>query len=125
MSPEDDRKVGRERGLEFTCLDPLTAMAQRQHPRFQTQLSIAFSGHNVAGSGQVTDLALGGCAVESSIAVPTGIPLALRVLLPEGGDPLEVDMAVVRWVEVGKCGLEFLIMPGESQQRLRLFLGNL
>ncbi len=99
-------------------------MEQRQDPRFQTRLSVAFSGTNLQGDGLVTNLALGGCAVESSSGVPTGMPLALRVLLPEGGDPLEVDMAVVRWAAVGKCGVQFLIMPAESQTRLRLFLSN-
>ena len=100
-------------------------MEQRQHPRFQTRLSVAFSGTNLQGHGLVTNLAVAGCAVESSIALTTGTPLALRVLLPEGGDPLEVDMAVVRWASVGKCGMQFLILPAESQQRLRLFLSNL
>ncbi len=100
-------------------------MEQRQHPRFQTRLSVVFSGTNLQGHGLVTNLALGGCAVESSSALTTGTPLALRVLLPEGGDPLEVVMAVVRGAAVGKCGLQFLIMPAESQKRLRPFLSSL
>lgn len=101
------------------------SMEQRQHPRFRTQLRVVFSGPNILADGQVTDLALGGCAVESATRITPGMPLALRLSLPGESIPLEVNLAVVRWAEEAKCGMQFLVVPTESQQRLGLFLSNL
>ena len=102
-------------------------MEQRKHPRFAVQLPIAFSGDAISGDGTVIDIPKGGwqVTVASAQGVPAGTDLALRIALPDHAAPMEVTLAVVRWSQGQKFGLEFLRMEDDEQERLRRFVCTL
>jgi hypothetical protein len=66
--------------------------------------------------GQVLDLSLPGCAIESSRCLIPDEYVRLHVLLPH--HPVRMEVAKVRWAEGNRCSLEFLKMPEADKHRL-------
>ena len=96
-----------------------------RHPRRHTvQLPVKFKGDH-AGEGLLTDLSLGGCRIERTdthIERRAMLTLSLYPSLEES--PLTVDAAVVRWSSDLACGVEFLIIGSEAQQRLERYIAG-
>jgi hypothetical protein len=66
--------------------------------------------------GQVVDLSLPGCAIESSRCLIPDEYVRLHVLVPH--HVVRVEVAKVRWAERNRFGLEFLKMPKADKDRL-------
>lgn len=66
--------------------------------------------------GEVLDLSLPGCAIESSRCLIPDEYVRLQVLLPHHA--VRVEAAKVRWAERNRFGLEFLNMPEADKARL-------
>ena len=98
---------------------------QRRYPRFHVRVPIVFSGDHPRGYGRLLNLSMGGCAVESDAYVTTATELRLLLSLHDPGDPLEVELAPVRWSRTGRFGVEFGRMQPEAQERLRQFVSRL
>ena len=80
------------------------------------------------GEGTVIDLSKRGwkaTVVISSQSVRPGTYLKLCLYLPDQAPPMDVERAAVRWVKGQECGLEFLIMGSEQEERLRRFVSTL
>ena len=101
-------------------------MAWRMDPRHDlrivAQCEIRFSGIQAVGQGTVRNLSTGGWQVETSSPIPQGAALALRVSLPDGGEPMDVTMATVRWSAEKTSGLKNLILGESEWKRLRRFV---
>jgi len=97
----------------------------RQFPRFNVQYKVSFSGEGIQGEGEVYNLSLGGCAVESETSVPKGEYLQLRIQLPTLPAPISVPLGAVRWAIRREFGVEFIRLPHEDQERLRQHLKGL
>jgi hypothetical protein len=94
----------------------------RQFPRFNVHYKVSFSGEAVQGEGDVYNLSLGGCAVESQTSVPKGEYLQLRIYLPNQPAAITVPLGAVRWAIRREFGVEFIRVPHEDQERLRQHL---
>lgn len=96
-------------------------MNQRRSPRITVSGSVAFSGEEITGQAGVSDLSVSGCVLET--VTPQGFPtntyLSLRLEVPEHEQPLDIDLAAVRWTEDHRAGLEFIRLDPETQSRLR------
>ena len=68
--------------------------------------------------GQVLDLSVPGCLIESSVTVKKGDSLQLKLFLPGVKSSFSVELATVRWTEGFRFGVEFLKMHHADQQRL-------
>lgn len=93
-------------------------MEQRKHPRYLITCPLAFVGEGVVGAGQMVDISLGGCAVDSNVAMTRGLYLQVWILLPDSPLPLSVELAPVRWVAPGQFGMEFIKMRADALDRL-------
>ena len=100
-------------------------MEKREPPRFACEYSISFEGGNIAGSGTVSNLSMGGCALESDSNLCRGDHMKLRINLPEQESPILVGLATVRWVKGQESGLGFINVDTEQQKRLRRLLDTL
>ncbi len=100
-------------------------MEHRRNPRFPVEFGSNFSGSQLAGQGNVTDLSLGGCRIECSAKVRPGMQLGLEISLPDGEWPLQVDEATVRWAEGRQCGVEFARLRPDQHERLARLLEDL
>ncbi len=100
-------------------------MEQRRHPRFPVQCAVALLTNNRREEGKMVTLSIAGCEVESNCSVQKGHELSMRLHLPDGKPPVEIDVATVRWSRGQKLGLKFLTMEPDQQARLRRFVSTL
>lgn len=93
---------------------------KRKHRRAQVQFRSHFSssGQMIAGDGQLKDLSVGGCRIQSPVTVPTGTKLELCIYTDNDPVPMIVDEAIVRWAQRGEFGLEFSAIRKDAQRRL-------
>jgi hypothetical protein len=75
---------------------------------FQTDWYIA--------EGEVTNLSLWGCAIETPRCLIPGENVRLHMLLPEQN--LRIDVGKVRWVEPYRFGVEFLNVPNDQHLQI-------
>ncbi len=80
------------------------------------------SGAQVSGQGTIVNLSTGGWQVAGSHAVTRGTPLLLRVALPDGEEPMEVQLATVRWASGLTFGVKNMILGEREWSRLRRFV---
>lgn len=92
-------------------------MRPRYYPRVAVQGSAIFTVGGFTGKGQVLDLTVPGCLIDSPLVPNKGDSLVLRMNLPQEGATFRVARGVVRWV-LGTCfGVEFIEM--DHRERLR------
>ena len=95
-------------------------MEQRKIPRFPVRFHSSFTSLNmVGGEGNLIDLSLRGCRVESQTDVGAGTLLQVRINTSEEEPPLQIQEAVVRWSRHREFGLEFVTLAAEEWARLQ------
>lgn len=92
---------------------------RREHFRAPTRFPVAFRGEQVRGAGVVTDISMGGCALETDARPPVGTILQLQLQISDGRPALEVDAAMVRSIEPKGVAVRFLRLQAQEQERLR------
>ncbi|MDH4097893.1 MAG: PilZ domain-containing protein [Nitrospira sp.] len=108
--------------VRFIVTDEST-IQRRQHDRYTVSFPVSFSGE-AAGHGQAMDLSVLGCAIDADQAAGAKTYLKLTLSLPDGEEPLEIDLAVVRWSHERKFGLEFIAFGETQKKRLMRFLNR-
>ena len=63
------------------------------------------------GEGQIQDLTVPGCLLETALVLERGQPVQLRVCLDKQ-TPMCIDLGIVRWAQEGNAGIEFIRMAG-------------
>lgn len=96
-------------------------MKHRYSPRVTVEGSAVFANDAMTGEGRVIDLSLPGCLLETPISVRHGQYVQLKLSLPDKKPPINVPLAVVRWVAGNRIGLEFIRSSEEDQARLSSF----
>lgn len=99
-------------------------MDLRHDLRLPVQCPIQYSGKQIAGEGTLVNLSTGGYGITSEHPLPQGTSLSLRIYLPDGGTPIEVEVATVRWSRSGRLGLKNMIIRQEEIKRLRHFVAS-
>ncbi|MCC6140555.1 MAG: PilZ domain-containing protein [Nitrospira sp.] len=97
----------------------------RQCPRFDVNFESTFASDTLAGQGTILNLSMGGCSIESNIALPTQSLVDLQVQLPDSPKPLQLEGSTVRWVRGNTFGLEFHALSEPDTIRLQQLLQNL
>jgi hypothetical protein len=98
---------------------PTHAVDRREHVRVPVRLQLAFSGGRIRGEGQVLNLSVGGCMIETTVTVHRDDIYHLELFLAEDQPPLELP-AIVRSVTGRRVGLKFLASGREDQRLLAL-----
>ncbi|WP_447976912.1 PilZ domain-containing protein [Candidatus Nitrospira bockiana] len=96
----------------------------RSTPRIAVECPTVFAGDQIVGEGTVVNLSEPGCAIKTGKPLKKGDYLELRVLMPELGPPLAIDLAKVRWAAGGHIGLQFISVRAEEQRRLARLFGK-
>ena len=97
-------------------------MELRHDLRLRIHCPVSYSGDGIVSEGTIVNLSTGGWQVRGDRLVKAGTPLLLRVSLPDGPEPIEVELAAVRWADGQTFGLKNIILGEEQSQRLRRFL---
>jgi len=101
---------------------PDASLDLRRGPRFEARGSVTFEGEGHVGSGKIFNVSSWGCGVESLADVRPGIYVGVSLSLPDQPNPVEVELAAVRWSARRRFGVEFLSISQPSRARLEQFL---
>lgn len=96
-------------------------MESRYSVRVPVECSVVFSGDAMTGEGRVVDVSLPGCLMETPYLKP-GDYVQLKLSLPDQKATLNVPLAVVRWTDGSRIGVEFIRSSEEDQARLTRFV---
>ena len=97
-------------------------MEGRKHTRFAVQLPVSFSGDQLSHGGTILNLSAEGCAITSETVSGTAVYLQLTMQLREREEPVQVDLAAVRWSSATRFGVEFIKIRPEEGERLKKFV---
>jgi hypothetical protein len=99
---------------------------RRATPRLRAQFRTTFStSSKLEGTGNILDLSMGGCRIESPVTVEPGLSLELRIYAPDIEWPLMIEAASVQWVSGQTFGLAFSRMTDTEHQRLGQVVSDL
>lgn len=95
-------------------------MDLRKNLRFHVHFRSSFSSVGmVGGEGDIVDLSIGGCRIESAVHVQPGVSLEVRIVTIGQESPIQIQQAIVRWKRGGQFGLEFVTMGPSEWTRLQ------
>lgn len=97
-------------------------MQERKDVRYAVQRPVSFRGDFVSGTGTILNISRQGCAIVSDTVAEADAYLRLNVQLHDEEDPVQVELAAVRWSSAKRFGVEFIKMPQEVGERLRQFV---
>jgi PilZ domain-containing protein len=96
----------------------------RGRRRVQVDYPALFAGNEGSGHGTVTNLTIAGCEIESQVQLPIGAGLSLHVQTPEARPPIIIALAIVRWKNGDRFGLEFVRFEGGTKGQLEDMLNQ-
>lgn len=97
-------------------------MEGRKHTRFAVQLPVSISGDQLSHGGTILNLSAEGCAITSETVSGAAVYLQLAMQLREREEPVQVDLAAVRWSSATRFGVEFIKIRPEEGDRLKQFV---
>lgn len=100
------------------------AQMPRREIRIPVEGNIVYSVGFATQGGAVKDISMHGCLVESDRPPHPASMLSCRIDLPEMDEPVEVQLALVQWVQGSHFGLKIVEMSVDTQKRLRRFLDD-
>ena len=92
-------------------------MKPRYYPRAVVQGSAIFTVDGRISEGQVLDLTVPGCLINSPCSPDKGDSLTLCLDVSQVGALVSVALGVVRWVQGSRFGVEFIEM--DLRERFR------
>jgi hypothetical protein len=113
-SSDDEKTAGRP--------SPGAWHTPRRGPRYRTLCEMEYLSPQGAGKGTLINLSREGWRIKSDQLVSRGTVLSLRVHLPDQPTPLDVDQAIVRWVDSTEFGVELLNLRPDAATRLNEYL---
>jgi len=102
--------------------DGVIVKESRSSARLALQCSIIVANGIQTGEGQVLNLSKHGCLIKSPLHIKAGDHLQLRLFLPESDQSVCVSLAVARWVQATRVGVEFLTIDEKYRSRLNQFI---
>lgn len=90
----------------------------RTYQRMPWRGSGYYLSQNFLGRGTVWDVSVGGWRIEGDHQVHAGMVLTLRLDIPDGQRPIEVDQAIVQWVRGRDFGVQIRKIRTATIRRL-------
>jgi PilZ domain-containing protein len=98
-------------------------MVSRYGTRVSVECAGVYAGEMLVDEGRIRNVSLSGCQLEGAHqTMKRGDSVHLRVFMPDHQIPLNVPLAMVRWVGTNRAGLEFIRSSQEDQTRLTRFV---
>ena len=101
------------------------AANKRKYIRIPMSWTASFSSQKYSGEGQVIDLSMKGCSIETHVKIPKNTELSMKISPPLHGVSVPIDVARVQWSTTKKFGVEFLKINEQGRVRLRRAVGTL
>ena len=95
---------------------------RRRHERLHVDFWSTLFWKDGERQGRVRDLSEGGATLETDLPIAAGESLELTLQPGDSEPPITVEVAVVRSVQSGRLGLQFVKVKGGDDARLGKFL---
>jgi hypothetical protein len=99
-------------------------MHSRNRPRIGVDYTVSFTGDQLTGHGTLTNLTLAGAEIRSGVDCPIDAHLCLSIHSSGARPPIVITLAVVRWKDADRFGVEFVRFEGHSKQQLEDMLNQ-
>ena len=99
-------------------------MKPRSKSRVPVNYRVSFTGDQVIGKGTLTNLTVGGGQIESDVQFAVGAHLCLHVELSGARVPIVIALAIVRWKQDDRYGVEFVRFEGQAKRQLQDMLNQ-
>ncbi|MBK9309113.1 MAG: PilZ domain-containing protein [Nitrospira sp.] len=96
----------------------------RGRPRISVDYPAVVTSEGRIAQGIVMNLTITGCEVESPGQFPIGVHVSLRLNPPSARPPITIALAIVRWQEEDRFGLEFVRFEGHAKEQLEDMLNQ-
>jgi hypothetical protein len=100
------------------------ALQPRGRRRVEVDYPASFTGDEGSGYGTVTNLTIAGCEIKSHVQLPIGAGVSLRARAPEARPPIIIALAIVRWKNGDRFGVEFVRFEGTAKAQLKDMLNQ-
>jgi N-acetyl-beta-hexosaminidase len=97
-------------------------MKDRKYTRFAVQLPVSFKGDQLSDEGTILNLSEEGCAVTSETVAGVAAYVQLAMQLRANEEPVQVELAAVRWSSATRFGVEFIKIHSKEEERLKKFV---
>ena len=104
--------------------DDKHVLQPRGRRRVPVDYPALFTGDAGSGHGTVTNLTIAGCEIESHDQLPIGAHLCLHIQPPGARPPIVIALAIVRWKNGDRFGLEFVRFEGDAKKQLKDMLNQ-
>ena len=102
------------------------AFDRREYRRLPANFAATLILDQLAAGGFITDISMGGCALQATTILPRGTFVKFVLHAPEGQPDIKVDSAMICSVQPQSIGVKFLEFDPEDKQRMgQLMLGLL
>jgi hypothetical protein len=110
--------TGRFRALRWGTRYAREKIDRREYERAPVNVPASFVTRGMHGRGQLRDLSLGGCGIESDFPLVAGDTLRLELHLPRQPAPIVIEAATARSVSDGRIGIHFDGIARDQRKRL-------
>ena len=100
-------------------------MRGRRRIRFAVQRPVALRGDQLSSEGTILNVSGEGCAITAETIADVAAYLQMMMQLRAGEEPIQVDLAAVRWSSATRFGVEFIKIRPEEEGRLKNFVKTL
>lgn len=87
--------------------------------RWKVRYPVQLFTEDLIVEGRTVDISLHGLRVATESSIKRGAHVVVRVLMPEGGCPIDGVLYTVRWIDQGRIGLEAEEISAGEQRRLQ------
>lgn len=115
----------RFRVLQWGVRYPSVEEDRREYERLAMNFPISIEGVNIDGAGAVSDISIKGCAFSTDVQLSEQSVIRLMLHIFKELQPISIEAAVVRHVQQGRVGVEFLRVQQVERERLQLFIRGL
>ncbi|HEV8473225.1 MAG TPA: PilZ domain-containing protein [Methylomirabilota bacterium] len=91
---------------------------RREYERAAVHIPITFTIRGEQAQGELTDISLGGCALQTEFPLVPGETVRMELNLPRQTTPIVIDAAAVRSASDGRVGLSFDRIARDHRRRL-------
>lgn len=95
---------------------------QREYERIPARFAVSFSGDRIKGQGNLVELSMGGCSLQTETRLTPGELLQLSFKTSEHDAYIHVEGIVVMSMRPPTVGVEFLRLQTPQQEALRQFV---
>ena len=98
---------------------------RREYERMPVNFPATFAAGGVNGQGLIVDISIAGCSLHTEAQLGEGNILRMGLRVANETAPVNVEAAIVRSIQSGRAGVEFLQFENGERERLQSFIRGL